>query len=137
MFKNHIATCGQVLQQCPGGCFAYLQRKHVEPHLLECPRKVGYSDGRSSPNESMFNWEQDVNSLRTALHEETRQRLRVIADIGEMRKQNQKFDHWTSEIDVALSNLTKSLKNESKSRETDLETIQQTVEQLKYQYKVR
>lgn len=125
------------MQQCPGGCFAYLQRKHAAAHLLECPRKVGYSDGRSSPNESMFNWEQDVNSLRTALHEETRQRLRVIADIGEMRKQIQKFDHWTSEIDVALRNVTKSLENESKSREMDLEAIRQTVEPIKYQYKVR
>lgn len=125
------------MQQCPSGCFAYLQRKHVEQHLLECPRKVGYSDGRSSPNESMFNWEQDVNSLRNALHEETRQRLRLIADIGELRKQNQKFDHWSSEIDVAYRNLTKSLENESESREADLETIRQNMEQLKYQYKVK
>lgn len=121
------------MQQCPGGCFAYLQRKHVEQHLLECPRKVGYSDGRSSPNEPILNWEQDVNSLRSALHEETRQRLRLIADIGELRKQNQKFDHWTSEI----SNLTKSLENVSMRREGDLETIQKNVEQLKYQYKVK
>lgn len=125
------------MQQCPDGCFAYLQRKHVEQHLLECPRKVGYSDGRSSPNESMCNWEQDVNSLRTALHEETRQRLRLIADIGELRKNSQKFDHCIREIDVAHRNLTKSLEDESNRRDVDFETIRQNVDQLKYQYKVR
>lgn len=103
---------------------------------MECPRKVSYSEGRSSPNESMFNWKQDMNSLRTALHEETRQRLRLIADIGELRKQNQKFDHWVSEIDVAHRKLTKSLENESNRRKADHDIIRQNVQQLNYQNKV-
>lgn len=127
-----------MLQQCPAGCLAFLQRKHIEQHLRECPRKVGHIDGEnlSSNNNSPIFLEQNIGALRSALHEEIRQRHRLIGDIGELRRQNQHFDNWIEQIDTVHRNLTKSLSDEKSNRISDTDRIQKNLEQLEYQYTV-
>lgn len=126
-----------MLQKCPGGCLAYLQRKHIEQHLRECPRKIDNDDGRLTSYDSLLELEQNVNTLRSALHEEIRQRHRLIADIGEIRKQNQHFDSWTEQIEAIHRKLTKSLQDEKNNRTLEIENVRISIDQLSYQYKVK
>lgn len=87
--KSHLDKCAQALQKCPNpGCLAYIQRKFLEQHFLECPKS---SNGNSTESiaerdDEYFVLEQNITLLRSALHEEIRQRHRLIADVGSLRK---------------------------------------------------
>ncbi|CAH2088393.1 unnamed protein product [Euphydryas editha] len=36
--QNHLKQCGSILEQCPLRCGAWIQRKHKETHVNECPQ---------------------------------------------------------------------------------------------------
>ncbi|XP_047538913.1 TNF receptor-associated factor 3 [Vanessa atalanta] len=36
--QNHLKQCGSILEQCPLRCGAWIQRKHKETHVKECPQ---------------------------------------------------------------------------------------------------
>nr|XP_049697549.1 TNF receptor-associated factor 1 isoform X1 [Helicoverpa armigera] len=36
--QNHLKQCGSILEQCPLRCGAWIQRKHKETHVKECPK---------------------------------------------------------------------------------------------------
>lgn len=116
---------------------AYIPRKYIEQHLQECPHKFA-SDAKqeSDYRTEDFVLEQSIVTLRSALHEEIRQRHRLISDIGELRRGNQRIDTWIQRFDDSLNALKKSLHNEAESRCIDVENCQKSVEQLTYQYKV-
>ncbi|CAH0718887.1 unnamed protein product, partial [Brenthis ino] len=35
--QNHLKQCGSILEQCPLRCGAWIQRKHKDTHVKECP----------------------------------------------------------------------------------------------------
>lgn len=90
LLQAHLDKCGQALQKCPNNCLSYIQRKFMEQHLLECPKKsngdLEVCPSSSEQDGNFFVLEQNINLLRSALHEEIRQRHRLIADIGALRK---------------------------------------------------
>lgn len=67
---------------------AYIQRKFLEEHLKDCPKKQNGETTGSIPDrdDEFFAIEQNITMLRSALHEEIRQRHRLIVDIGTLRK---------------------------------------------------
>lgn len=36
--QNHLKICGSILEQCPLRCGAWIQRKHKETHVKDCPK---------------------------------------------------------------------------------------------------
>ncbi|XP_026316407.1 TNF receptor-associated factor 3 [Hyposmocoma kahamanoa] len=36
--QNHLKKCGSILEQCPLRCGAWIQRKHRETHVKDCPQ---------------------------------------------------------------------------------------------------
>ncbi|CAB3232752.1 unnamed protein product [Arctia plantaginis] len=36
--QNHLKLCGSILEQCPLRCGAWIQRKHKEEHVKDCPK---------------------------------------------------------------------------------------------------
>ncbi|RVE43544.1 hypothetical protein evm_011802 [Chilo suppressalis] len=36
--QNHLKQCGSILEQCPLRCGAWIQRKHREAHVKDCPQ---------------------------------------------------------------------------------------------------
>lgn len=36
--QGHLKICGSILEQCPLRCGAWIQRKHKETHVKECPK---------------------------------------------------------------------------------------------------
>lgn len=67
---------------------AYIQRKFLEQHLTECPKNPNGNTTESiaDRDDEYFVLEQNITLLRSALHEEIRQRHRLIADVGSLRK---------------------------------------------------
>lgn len=68
---------------------AYIQRKFLEQHLRDCPKKSNGNcdDTISIRDDELFALEQNITALRNALHEEIRQQHRLITDVGTLRKQ--------------------------------------------------
>lgn len=86
ILQSHLDKCGQALQKCPNTkCLAYIQRKYLEQHLNDCPKN---QNGESvvDQDDEFFAIEQNITKLRSALHEEIRQRHRLIVDIGTLKK---------------------------------------------------
>lgn len=60
--------------------------------------------------------EQDVGAIRSVLNEEIRQRLHLITDVGNIRKQNQVVDDWTREMEEEVGGLRRQLEDEVSQR---------------------
>lgn len=83
----------------------------MEQHLLECPKKCR----NLIEDDESFVLEQNIGLLRSALHEEIRQRHRLITDVGALRR-------------------TYAEDNERRSLEAD--AFQRELENLSHQYRV-
>ncbi|XP_050682823.1 TNF receptor-associated factor 3 [Leptidea sinapis] len=46
--QSHLKQCGSILEQCPLRCGAWIQRKHKDTHVKECP-KMDKRHNASSP----------------------------------------------------------------------------------------
>ncbi|XP_041969674.1 TNF receptor-associated factor 5 [Aricia agestis] len=46
--QNHLKQCGSILEQCPLRCGAWIQRKHRDNHVADCPQ-MEKSRSSSSP----------------------------------------------------------------------------------------
>ncbi|XP_055845788.1 TNF receptor-associated factor 5 [Episyrphus balteatus] len=127
-FKEHLIHCGQVLEPCPNGCSAYIQRKKMRSHLRDCPKlnmRTLTSNGLDGTMESRIEMlEQDISALRSVLNEEIRQRLHLITDVGSLRKQNQVSDEWNQETDQIMGRLQKLINQESELRIAAIEECQ-------------
>lgn len=125
----------------------------LDNHLKDCPKTKSPNASisvNSSPHSDtnggdhykdvenrLFILEQDVAALRAALNEETRQRHRLIVDIGGIRKHNQISDEWTNKVGDVLAALKKCLNEETESRCIDMQQCKNDIEQLSYQYQVK
>lgn len=62
----------------------------MEQHLSECPKKEKETSSICSAscidNDEFFILEQNITLLRSSLHEEIRQRHRLISDLGTLRR---------------------------------------------------
>uniref|UniRef100_A0A6P4F2J1 TNF receptor-associated factor 3 isoform X1 n=4 Tax=Drosophila rhopaloa TaxID=1041015 RepID=A0A6P4F2J1_DRORH len=126
-FTEHLIHCGQVLEECPNGCQAFIPRIRMRSHLKECPRTnlQGPNGQRMSvsmdrldrqSDQRLLVIEQDVGTIRSVLNEEIRQRLHLITDVGNIRKQNQVVDDWTRDTDKALDDLRRLMDAEASQR---------------------
>lgn len=80
--------------------------------------------------------EQDIASVRTALNEETRQRHRLIVDVGSLRKRAVISDEWTGKVGEVLTALKKCLNEETESRCIDVQQVKIDIGRLLLQYQV-
>uniref|UniRef100_A0A7G3B0F0 Putative tnf receptor-associated factor 3 isoform x1 n=1 Tax=Lutzomyia longipalpis TaxID=7200 RepID=A0A7G3B0F0_LUTLO len=144
-FKDHVKSCGQVLEKCPNNCLGYVQRKHLEAHLKECPkggtRRMDNGATNYVANQTlndvenrMMVLEQDIQTFRSALNEEIRQRLHLITDIGALKRRNEVTDEWVAKVSDILSALKKCMNEETQSRCIDVEKCREDISRLMYQY---
>ncbi|XP_052849944.1 TNF receptor-associated factor 3 isoform X1 [Drosophila gunungcola] len=126
-FTEHLIHCGQVLEECPNGCQAFIPRIRMRSHLKECPRtnlqslngqRMSVSMDRldRQSDQRLLVIEQDVGTIRSVLNEEIRQRLHLITDVGNIRKQNQVVEDWTRDTDKALDDLRRQMDEEASQR---------------------
>uniref|UniRef100_A0A1A9V0H3 MATH domain-containing protein n=1 Tax=Glossina austeni TaxID=7395 RepID=A0A1A9V0H3_GLOAU len=128
-FTEHLIHCGQVLEQCPNTCKVFLPRLRMRAHLKECP----HAKYRSSSCENLDEMaeqriqtlENDINTLRNVLNEEIRQRLHLITDLGNVRKQNQLQDEMSHSVQESLKHLQNRLNEENTQRCYEVEQCQQ------------
>lgn len=162
----HLANCGQSLIRCPNyDCASYVKRTLLESHLIQCSQRVtspGSSSASSehlsgivavplvnardhlskqteavnSLSERLLLLETNITAVRSALNEETRQRYRLIEDVGALRKRNIVSDQWTSKVGEVLTALKKCLNEETASRCVDLQKTNLEVTTLFNQYQV-
>ncbi|XP_018795562.1 PREDICTED: TNF receptor-associated factor 3 isoform X1 [Bactrocera latifrons] len=117
-FTEHLIHCGQVLEQCPNSCNAFVPRIRMRTHLKECPRAKAQpqqSNSLERLDQFMDNrinqLEKDLSALRSVLNEEIGQRLHLITDVGNLRKYNQVLEDWKHEADESVRGV-KALLNE-------------------------
>lgn len=90
----------------------------------------------NSLSERLLLLETNITALRSALNEETRQRYRLIEDVGSLRKRNVVSDQWTTKVGEVLTALKKCLNEETASRCVDLQKTNLEVTALLGQYQV-
>ncbi|KAH8287608.1 hypothetical protein KR054_010751 [Drosophila jambulina] len=141
-FTEHLIHCGQVLEECPKGCLAFIPRIRMRSHLKECPRakqqqllngqRLSASMDRLDQQQSdhrLQALEQDVATIRSVLNEEIRQRLHLITDVGNIRKQNQVVEDWNRDTDEVVGGLRRQIEEEASQRAYAIEQSQ-----LDFQY---
>ncbi|XP_017156149.1 TNF receptor-associated factor 3 isoform X1 [Drosophila miranda] len=124
-FTEHLIHCGQVLEECPNSCQVFIPRIRMRSHLKECPRSKNLNNQRLSvsmdrldqqPDHRLQVLEQDISTIRSVLNEEIRQRLHLITDVGNIRKQNQVVEDWTRGTDETLGGLRRQLEEDASQR---------------------
>ncbi|XP_004520905.1 TNF receptor-associated factor 3 [Ceratitis capitata] len=117
-FTEHLIHCGQVLEQCPNNCNAFVPRIRMRTHLKECPRARSQQPQSNSlerldqfMDNRLTQFEKDLSALRSVLNEEIGQRLHLITDVGNLRKYNQVLEDWKHETAENVNGL-KALLNE-------------------------
>ncbi|GAB0089765.1 TNF receptor-associated factor 3 [Sergentomyia squamirostris] len=141
-FKEHVRSCGQVLERCPNNCLAYVQRKSIETHLKECPKTARLQNDNNFATLQDFSLmenrlialEEDIQTYRSALNEEIRQRLHLITDIGALKRKNQVTDEWVTKVSDILAALKKCMNEETQSRCIDMEKCREDIGRLMFQY---
>ncbi|XP_067636592.1 TNF receptor-associated factor 3 [Eurosta solidaginis] len=126
-FTEHLIHCGQVLEQCPNGCNAFMPRIRMRTHLKECPRsKAQQSHSNSLERLDQFvdnrvtQIEKDLSALRSVLNEEIGQRLHLITDVGNLRKYNQVLEDWKQDADDNVNNIKSLLSEEIVQRQYEV-----------------
>jgi len=137
--QEHLIHCGQVLEECPNGCQAFIPRIRMRSHLKECPRNQHNLSNQQRMSVSMDRLdrqsdqrllviEQDVGTIRSVLNEEIRQRLHLITDVGNIRKQNQVVEDWTRETEKAMDDLRRQMEEETNRKAFAIEQNQLDVQ---------
>uniref|UniRef100_A0A1I8M3S8 Uncharacterized protein n=1 Tax=Musca domestica TaxID=7370 RepID=A0A1I8M3S8_MUSDO len=128
-FTEHLIHCGQVLEQCPNTCNVFVPRIRMRAHLKECPRNKRRSASADRVDQQVDYRvqvvENEINTLRSVLNEEIRQRLHLITDVGNLRKQNQVIDDWQQSTNQSLKSLQNRLDEENTQRTFEVEQCQQ------------
>ena len=141
-----------MLTSCPNECSAYIQKKKIKEHLTRCPKndttKQDIQNDEeelrlNNPNETINELEekvvileQDISAIRNALNEETKQRHRLITDVGVLRRHNTISDEWTLKIGDVLAAFKKCLNEESESRYIDMTQIRVDIGRIALEYQV-
>ncbi|XP_065362803.1 TNF receptor-associated factor 3 [Calliphora vicina] len=128
-FTEHLIHCGQVLEQCPNTCNVFVPRIRMRAHLKECPRNKRRSASLERVDQQVDHRvqvvENEINTLRSVLNEEIRQRLHLITDVGNLRKQNQIHDEWSHTTEENIKSMQKQLQEENTQRCFEVEQCQQ------------
>ncbi|XP_013098657.2 TNF receptor-associated factor 3 [Stomoxys calcitrans] len=128
-FTEHLIHCGQVLEQCPNTCNVFVPRIRMRAHLKECPRNKRRSTSLERVDHQIDTrvqvLENEINTLRSVLNEEIRQRLHLITDVGNLRKQNQIIDDWQHSTNQNVKALQLRLDEENNQRTFEVEQCQQ------------
>lgn len=140
-----------------------MQRKILDDHLQLCPLALPstsqqhhfshfsptfsspiYDETASSNNAPtstfdhlfarLHDLEHDLSAVRSALNEETRQRHRLIADVGSLRRQHAADDAWTQQVGDVLAALKLCLGEESLARHADVQQLRDDVAALAQRY---
>ncbi|TDG39576.1 hypothetical protein AWZ03_014002 [Drosophila navojoa] len=125
-FTEHLIHCGQVLEQCPNSCNVFIPRIRMRSHLKECQRG-NHQQKMQRLTASMERLdqfadhrvqvlEQDISTIRSVLNEEIRQRLHLITDVGNIRKNNHVVEDWTRVTDDCIAELRQQLNEERAQR---------------------
>lgn len=100
----------------------------MRSHLKECPRNKKRTASLErlelQTDHRVQVVENEINTLRSVLNEEIRQRLHLITDVGNLRKQNQINDDWNHTTEENLKSLQKRLDEESTQRSFEVEQCQ-------------
>ncbi|KAM3956337.1 TNF-receptor-associated factor-like [Aphomia sociella] len=97
--QHHLKDCGSILEQCPLRCGAWIQRKHRDTHVQECPKKEKNSatfDRTWSPQPPIHTWvpkpdegiarlEKEIDAIKIALAEEASHRDLQAKEIEKLR----------------------------------------------------
>lgn len=101
----------------------------MRAHLKECPRNKRRSASADRIDQHVDYRvqvvENEINTLRSVLNEEIRQRLHLITDVGNLRKQNQVIDDWQQSTNQSLKSLQNRLDEENTQRTFEVEQCQQ------------
>lgn len=154
--QDHLAQCSQTLIECPNRCTAYVPRKQLEDHLQLCPKSLPSSKvllhyqnhqfQSTSPSSThsheatnaLFDrlqlLEHDLNRVREALHEESRQRHKLIVDVGTLRRRHAVDDGWTEQVGDVLTALKRCLGEESQTRCDEIQQLRIDIDRLSASY---
>jgi hypothetical protein len=140
-------VCGQVLEKCALNCGAYLQRKDIEQHSKKCATtaiiQVNGAESTTPAYRAINEMEkrlemlqEDLSLLRSTMNEEIRERLKLVTDLGSLRKRNQLTDEWTHKVGGILGTLKRCVNEETESRCYDVRKCQEDMKQLVVQNNV-
>lgn len=87
----------------------------MEQHLATCPKINADHSSANIENDEYFMLEQNITLLRSSLHEEIRQRHRLISDLGALRR---------------------NFAEDTGNRALESQSFQQEIADLQRQYKV-
>jgi hypothetical protein len=144
-----LIVCGQVLEKCTLHCGAYLQRKDMEQHSKKCAKTstiqvVNGTDSTKPAYRAINEMEkrlemlqEDLSLLRSTMNEEIRERLKLVTDLGGLRKRNQLTDEWTHKVGGILGTLKRCVNEETENRCLDVRKCQEDIKQLIVQSNVR
>lgn len=154
--QDHLSQCSRTLVECPNRCTAYVQRSLLDDHLQLCPKSPANSTqslldqtpattstgAPASPTiattSALFDrlhlLDHDLHRVRDALNEETRQRHKLIVDVGALRRRNAVEDEWTQKVGDVLAALKRCLGEESSARSTDVQQLRDDVAALHSSY---
>ncbi|XP_031765005.1 TNF receptor-associated factor 3 isoform X2 [Galleria mellonella] len=114
--QQHLKDCGSILEQCPLRCGAWIQRKHRETHVKECPKKERNSQTfeRSwSPQPPIHTWvpkadegiarlEKEIDAIKLALAELASHRDLQSTEIENVRSKliliEERTEHFISTL---------------------------------------
>lgn len=80
--------------------------------------------------------EDDIAFVRSALNEETRQRHKLIFDVGTLRQRSAVEDEWTLKVGDVLTSFKKCLGEETENRGIDVQQVRVDIGRLELQYQV-
>lgn len=134
-----------------------MQRKQLDSHLQTCPRAASPCSSIASSNhhtidlpsvpderrllvdqlfDRLHQLEDDISFVRSALNEETRQRHKLIVDVGNLRHRNAVDDEWTLKVGDVLASFKKCLGEETENRGIDVQQVRVDIGRLELQYQV-
>lgn len=140
-FQSHIAECGQVLEECPFGCVAYIRRKDINAHKMECQKKrknhkllnvtnAAYGS-HSLPNDK------NDTELQATLNQEICKRHELVADIAEIRREIQQLDIWLECVESSQKELQETFGEETRTQVDNIVRLEKSLGDLGIQYEVR
>lgn len=137
--KDHLLTCGQVLEKCPYNCMSYIQRKNIDKHKKSCTKRneqpqLVENGSMDISNERLSAIEENLTFLRKSLNEEIRMRHDMIVELGHLKKRNQITDEWTSKVSEVLNLLQKRIEEERECRQLEIKDFHGVIDGLLKQF---
>ncbi|CAH0591713.1 unnamed protein product [Chrysodeixis includens] len=160
--QNHLKLCGSILEQCPLRCGAWIQRKHRDEHVKDCPKmeKTRNSSSHVSipapvPPPAVHTWaptttsalddcvsylEKEVTSIKLILTEESHGREVQASEIETLRSKlvlvEERSQHFLStlvSLRAAVDDEAERSANWAAQFKHDLANVQLALQELQSQ----